>query len=71
MISFTVVTLIGSWLLTALGLPQDALRWIGLVVLGVVGLGLFFPSLGDLLEIPLSVSAADGPTPREEGWSWA
>ncbi len=53
-ISFTVVTLIGSWLLSVLGLPQDALRWIGLVVLGVVGLGLLFPALGDLLEIPFA-----------------
>ena len=53
-LSFSVVTLIGSWLLSALGLPQDALRWIGLVVLGVVGLGLLFPALGDLLEIPFA-----------------
>ncbi len=53
-VSFTVFTLIGSWLLSTLGLPQDALRWIGLVILGVVGLGLFFPTLGDLLEIPFA-----------------
>jgi cytochrome c biogenesis protein CcdA/thiol-disulfide isomerase/thioredoxin len=53
-VSFTVFTLIGSWLLSALGLPLDALHWIGLVVLGVVGLGLFFPRLGDLLEIPFA-----------------
>jgi cytochrome c biogenesis protein CcdA/thiol-disulfide isomerase/thioredoxin len=51
-LSFSLATLIGSWLLDLLGLPQDVLRWIGLVVLGVVGLGLLFPPLGDLLERP-------------------
>jgi cytochrome c biogenesis protein CcdA/thiol-disulfide isomerase/thioredoxin len=53
-LSFSVFTLIGSWLLSALGLPLDALRWIGLVVLGVVGLGLVVPPLGDLLERPFA-----------------
>ena len=53
-LSFSVFTLIGSWLLSALGLPQDALRWIGLFVLGVVGLGLIIPPLGDLLEVPFA-----------------
>lgn len=53
-LSFSVFTLIGSWLLGVLGLPQDALRWIGLVVLGAVGLGLAVPPLGDLLEVPFA-----------------
>ncbi len=53
-VSFTVVTLVGSWLLSALGLPQDALRWIGLVVLGLVGLGLLVPAVGEILEIPFA-----------------
>jgi cytochrome c biogenesis protein CcdA/thiol-disulfide isomerase/thioredoxin len=53
-LSFSVFTLIGSWLLSALGLPQDALRWIGLVVLGVVGLGLIVPAVGDVLEMPFA-----------------
>jgi cytochrome c biogenesis protein CcdA/thiol-disulfide isomerase/thioredoxin len=51
-ISFSVFTLIGTWLLSLLGLPQDALRWIGLVILGLVGIGLIFPVVGDLLERP-------------------
>ena len=42
-LSFSLLTLTGSWLLSALGLPQDALRWIGLLILGVVGLGLIVP----------------------------
>ena len=53
-LSFSVFTLTGSWLLSALGLPEDLLRWIGLVVLGVVGLGLIVPAVGDVLEIPFS-----------------
>jgi cytochrome c biogenesis protein CcdA/thiol-disulfide isomerase/thioredoxin len=53
-LSFSVFTLTGSWLLSALGLPQDALRWIGLIVLGVVGLGLIVPAVGDVLEIPFA-----------------
>jgi cytochrome c biogenesis protein CcdA/thiol-disulfide isomerase/thioredoxin len=53
-LSFSVFTLIGSWLLSALGLPPDALRWTGLIVLGAVGLGLIFPALGHLLEVPFA-----------------
>ncbi len=53
-LSFSVFTLIGSWLLSLLGLPQDALRWIALIVLGVVGLGLIVPAIGDALERPFA-----------------
>ncbi|OBE95627.1 hypothetical protein A5775_10975 [Mycobacterium sp. 852002-10029_SCH5224772] len=38
--SFSLATLIGSALLTALHLPQDAIRWAALVVLTVIGLPL-------------------------------
>jgi cytochrome c biogenesis protein CcdA/thiol-disulfide isomerase/thioredoxin len=53
-LSFSVFTLVGSWLLSLLGLPQDALRWIGLVVLGIVGLGLVVPAVGVVLERPFA-----------------
>jgi len=53
-LSFAVFTLVGSWLLTLLGLPQDFLRDLGLVVLGLVGLGLLVPQLGDVLERPFA-----------------
>ncbi|MGD0314277.1 MAG: cytochrome c biogenesis protein DipZ [Acidimicrobiales bacterium] len=53
-LSFAVFTLLGSWLLTALDLPQDLLRWIGLVVLGLVGLGLIVPVVGEWLERPFA-----------------
>ncbi len=65
-LSFSVSTLIGSWLLSLLGLPQDALRWIGLVVLGVVGLGLVVPTVGDALERPFA-RLASGHRPSEGG----
>jgi len=53
-VSFSVFTLIGSSLLSVLGLPQDVLRDVGLVVLAVVALGLIVPSFGDLLERPFA-----------------
>ena len=53
-VSFSVVVLVGSSLLSFLGLPQDFLRDAGLVVLGVVAAGLVVPPLGDLLERPFA-----------------
>jgi len=53
-LSFSVVTLLGTWLLGALGLPGDLLRWAGIVLLAVLGLGLIVPSLGELLERPFA-----------------
>lgn len=52
--SFSVVTLAGSALLSALHLPQDAIRWAALVVLTLIGLGLIFPPLQHLLERPFA-----------------
>ncbi|OMC38866.1 thiol:disulfide interchange protein [Mycobacterium sp. GA-1841] len=53
-LSFSVVTLAGSALLQVLRLPQDALRWAGLVALTLIGLGLIFPRVEQLLEKPFS-----------------
>ncbi len=53
-LSFAVVTLIGSTVLSLLHLPQDALRWAGLVVLIAIGLGLMFPAVEQLLERPFA-----------------
>ncbi|WP_062287356.1 cytochrome c biogenesis protein DipZ [Demequina phytophila] len=50
--SFAVFTLLGGILLASLGLPDDLLRWTGIVVLAVVGLGLMIPRLGELLQRP-------------------
>ena len=53
-LSFSVVTLLGSALLSLLHLPQDAIRWIALVALVAIGLGLIFPQFEALLEKPFS-----------------
>ncbi|MCW2514290.1 MAG: cytochrome c biosis protein [Mycobacterium sp.] len=53
-LSFSVVTLLGSALLSLLHLPQDAVRWIALVALVAIGLGLIFPQFEALLEKPFS-----------------
>src|SRR5262245_26583358 len=41
-LSFSVVTLVGSALLSLLHLPQDAIRWVALVALVAIGIGLIF-----------------------------
>ncbi|MDX6280983.1 MAG: hypothetical protein QOH03_2054, partial [Kribbellaceae bacterium] len=51
-VSFSVFTLAGSVILSALGLPDDFLRWGGLIILSIVGLGLIFPALGHWIEKP-------------------
>jgi cytochrome c biogenesis protein CcdA/thiol-disulfide isomerase/thioredoxin len=53
-LSFSVVTLIGSALLSLLRLPQDAIRWVALVALVAIGIGLIFPKFEALLEKPFS-----------------
>jgi cytochrome c biogenesis protein CcdA len=52
--SFSLVTLAGSALLSLLHLPQDALRWVALVALVAIGFGLIFPKFEELLERPFS-----------------
>ncbi|MDZ7886369.1 MAG: cytochrome c biogenesis protein DipZ [Mycobacterium sp.] len=53
-LSFSIVTLVGSALLSLLHLPQDTLRWVALVALVAIGLGLIFPQFEALLEKPFS-----------------
>jgi cytochrome c biogenesis protein CcdA/thiol-disulfide isomerase/thioredoxin len=67
-ISFSLFTLVGSSVLSALGLPQDFLRDAGLVVLGVVAAGLIVPPLGHLLERPFARLARRQPTGNTGGF---
>jgi cytochrome c biogenesis protein CcdA/thiol-disulfide isomerase/thioredoxin len=53
-LSFSLVTLVGSALLALLHLPQDAIRWIALAALVAIGLGLIFPRFEELLERPFA-----------------
>ncbi|WP_309129511.1 cytochrome c biogenesis protein DipZ [Microbacterium sp.] len=51
-LSFSLVTLAGSLLLGLLNLPQDVIRWVGIVVLILLGVGLLIPRFEQLLEKP-------------------
>jgi cytochrome c biogenesis protein CcdA/thiol-disulfide isomerase/thioredoxin len=53
-LSFSLVTLVGSALLSLLHLPQDAIRWIALAALVAIGFGLIFPRFEQLLERPFA-----------------
>jgi cytochrome c biogenesis protein CcdA/thiol-disulfide isomerase/thioredoxin len=49
-VSFTVLTLAGAAILSALGLPDDFLRDLGIVALGLIGVGLVIPRLFERAE---------------------
>ena len=53
-LSFSAAMLAGSALLALLHLPQDAIRWVALVLLVLIGLGLIFPPVERLLERPFA-----------------
>lgn len=52
--SFSLMMLAGTFVLNLLGLPQDVLRWAGIVVLVLIGVGLLVPALQHVLEKPFS-----------------
>ncbi|HEX4701649.1 MAG TPA: cytochrome c biogenesis protein DipZ [Pseudonocardiaceae bacterium] len=53
-LSFSVATLFGSLLLSALHLPQDLLRDAGIAVLVLIGTSLIWTRFGELLERPFT-----------------
>jgi cytochrome c biogenesis protein CcdA/thiol-disulfide isomerase/thioredoxin len=53
-VSFCALTLAGSAILSALHLPQDLLRDAGLALLGLLGLGLLVPAVGNVIERPFA-----------------
>ncbi|MEU6314761.1 cytochrome c biogenesis protein DipZ [Streptomyces sp. NPDC047014] len=53
-LSFSFFTLLGVTIISALGLPQDILRYVGLTLLVLIGLGLVFPPVERLLEKPFA-----------------
>jgi cytochrome c biogenesis protein CcdA/thiol-disulfide isomerase/thioredoxin len=53
-LSFSLLVLVGSEILSLLHLPQDSLRDAGIALLIVVGLGYLIPPLGALLERPFA-----------------
>ena len=50
--SFSVITLLGTVALNALGLPQATVRWVGIGLLVLVGLSMLIPPLGRIVEKP-------------------
>ena len=67
-LSFGVFALGGTWLLDALHLPLDTLRWLGLAVVGVVGVGLLVPAVGVVLERPFSRLGVGSPRSDRGGF---
>jgi len=53
-LSFSLAELVGSALLSALGLPQDLLYRLGIVMLLILAAGLMVPAIGVWLERPFS-----------------
>jgi len=53
-LSFSLIILVGSEILSLLHLPQDTLRDAGIALLILVGLGYLIPPLGALLERPFA-----------------
>jgi cytochrome c biogenesis protein CcdA/thiol-disulfide isomerase/thioredoxin len=67
-VSFSVITLLGTTVLSALGLPQDLLRDAGLVVLGLFGLSLLVPAIAEILERPFLRLHAPQPATSRGGF---
>jgi cytochrome c biogenesis protein CcdA/thiol-disulfide isomerase/thioredoxin len=53
-VSFALITAIGSEVLSALNLPQNLLRDIGLALLALFGVGLLIPNVERILEKPFA-----------------
>jgi cytochrome c biogenesis protein CcdA/thiol-disulfide isomerase/thioredoxin len=64
-VSFSLITALGSVVLSSLGLPQDLLRNVGIALLILFGIGLLVPRIESLLERPFARLA--GRPPRGTG----
>jgi len=53
-LSFTLVTLIGTLVLSALPLPDDSIRWAGIALLALLGIAMIFPGAQELLDRPFA-----------------
>lgn len=51
-LSFSVITLLGTSLLSALDLPHSTIRWVGIGMLVILGLSMMIPPLGDAIAKP-------------------
>lgn len=53
-LSFSVFTLLGTLIISALPIPNDTIRWAGLVALILLGIAMIFPRVQDVLERPFA-----------------
>lgn len=60
-LSFSVFTVLGSLVLRALPLPQDIIRWGGIVILLLLGLGMIVPRIEQIIERPFQRLAPQAP----------
>ncbi len=67
-LSFSVLILAGSEIISLLHLPQDSLRDAGIALLILVGLGYLIPPLGALLERPFARIRTRRPSGRGGGF---
>ncbi len=66
-LSFSLLILVGSEIISLLHLPADSIRDAGIALLALVGLGYLIPPLGLLLERPFSRISTRKPTGRGGG----
>ena len=67
-LSFSVITLLGTTALSSVGLPDDLLRDAGLVLLGLFGLGLLVPAIAEILDRPFLRIHAPHPATSRGGF---
>jgi cytochrome c biogenesis protein CcdA/thiol-disulfide isomerase/thioredoxin len=67
-LSFSLLILAGSELLSLLHLPQDSLRDAGIAVLVIIGIGFLVPGFGTLLERPFAKIRARQPSGEGGGF---
>jgi cytochrome c biogenesis protein CcdA/thiol-disulfide isomerase/thioredoxin len=67
-LSFSLLILAGSEIISLLHLPADSLRDAGIALLALVGLGYLIRPLGDLLERPFARVSARRPSGRAGGF---
>ncbi len=67
-LSFSLLVLAGSAILSGLHLPQDALMWAGVILIGLVGIGFVIPAIGELLERPFARFVGHQPSSSSGGF---
>jgi len=67
-VSFSLLVLVGSEILSGLDLPQNTLMWLGVVLLGLVGLGFVVPVIGEWLERPFARLVGRQPSSSSGGF---